>query len=144
MTILQRTASVFFALFFSLSTGYASGLAQTIQINTFLHGFVGKPSWLLIVRDVDNGLTIPYEYPVERGTNYWIASTNSENYLITSSVMRFTTYNSYSNRYVESTIPNFCGLESMGRIIRGKSFSITITGMLSPDPHTYQCQVSRY
>lgn len=141
--IIKRIGMTIAAFIFSLSA-MAGGIAQTIQINTYLSSFVGKPKWLLIIRDVDNGVSIPYEYTVTRGTNFWLASTQSSNYLITASVMHFTTYNSRKNTYKEHRINNFCGLESNGRVIRGKTFYITLSGMLSPNPRTVNCQVSRF
>jgi hypothetical protein len=121
-------------------------LGQTIQISTRLHSFVGRPSWLLIIRDVDNGQNIPYIFDFKRGENTWVALTYGRNYLITVSQLQFAPYhnNPYKeNPYTQKTINNFCQLESHGRIIRGESLVITIEGHLSPY-NSYECHVSSY
>lgn len=126
----------------SLAQPSEEGLGQTIQIRTRLHSFVGRPSWLLILRDVDHGQTIPYVYDFERGNNFWIALSYSRNYLITASVLQFSPYRYHP--YGTKTIRNFCQLESHGRIIRAQSLSVSIQGDLSPDTHTFTCQVMKY
>lgn len=113
-----------------------NGLGQVIQIRTNLRSFVGKPTWLLIIRDVDHNQVIPYLYDIERGDNFWIAITYSRNYLITVSEL---TFNPYGRK-----INNFCELESMGAIQRGSSFQVHITGKLSPNPDTFNCNVLKY
>jgi len=57
------------------SSSYAQdndGLGQIIQIHTRFHSFVGKPSWLLIIRDLDHNENIPYFYEIKRGDNFWL------------------------------------------------------------------------
>lgn len=115
---------------------------ETIQITTQLHSFVGKPSWLLMIRDIDGDQNIPYVYDITRGDNFWLAFTYGRNYLIVASTMQFSPYR--SDPYKTKTINNFCNLESNGRIIRGDSFSVTITGDLSPTPGSYTCNVLRF
>lgn len=122
------------------STG---GLGQTIQINTRLHSFVGTPSWTLIIRDVDHGQNIPYVFDFNKGTNFWIAMTYGTNYLITASTLQFSPYRHYPD-YRTLRVENFCNLESHGRIVRGESMSITITGQLSPYTDRYDCHVMVY
>lgn len=112
------------------------GLGQTIQIYTRLHSFVGKPSWLLIIRDLDNNQNIPYLYDITRGDNFWLAFTYGRNYLITVSNLKFDPY--------MRKINNFCNLESNGAIIRGESLYITINGDLSANTNTYTCNVMRF
>ena len=122
------------------------GLGQTIQIHTRFHSFVGKPSWLIIIRDVDNGQNIPYVFDVKRGENVWVALTYSRNYMITVSNLQFSPYHVYPNRenpYTSTKINNFCNLESHGHIIRGESLYITLEGNLTPY-NTYECHVSSY
>ena len=109
---------------------------QTIQIRTNLRSFVGKPTWLLIIRDVDHNQNIPYLYDFYTGTNFWMAFTYSRDYEITASEMTFNPYG--------RTIKNFCGLESMGAVQRGSSLQIDITGNLSPNPNTFTCNVLKY
>lgn len=111
-------------------------LGQTIQIYTRLHSFVGKPSWLLIIRDLDHNQNIPYLYEFKRGDHFWLAFTFGRNYLIQVSNLKFNPY-----RY---KINNFCQLESAGRVIRGESLSIMITGDLSPNTDTFNCHVLKY
>ena len=118
------------------------GFGQTIQIYTRLHSFVGKPSWLLIIRDIDNNENILYLLDFKRGKNFWVAFTYGRNYLITVSELQFSPYR--RDPYHIKKIKNFCQLESWGRIIRGKSLYITINGELTPNTDTFSCHVSRY
>lgn len=120
------------------------GFGQTIQIHTRLHSFIGKPSWTLIIRDLDNGQNLPYLFDLSRGDNHWVVFTYSRNYLITASRMQIETFRSRWNRYKNYRMANFCNLESNGRIIRGKSMYITIEGDLSPYANTFTCNVSSY
>lgn len=120
----------------------ADGLGQTIQINTRLHSFVGKPSWLLIIRDIDHNQNIPYLFDVTRGKDFWIAFTFSRNYLITVSNLQFSPYKNMPWRSKRTN--NFCHLESNGRIIRNLSISVTIEGALSPNTNGYTCHVSYF
>lgn len=110
---------------------------QTIQIYTQLKSFVGRPSWLLIIRDIDHNQNIPYMYDFEKGDNFWLAFTFGRNYLITASRLVF-------NPYTNKKISNFCGLESNGRIMRGQSLYITIIGKLTPNTDSYNCSVLSY
>ena|SRR3990167_3243662 len=119
-----------------------NGVGQTIQINTRFHSFTGKPSWLLIIRDIDHNENIPYIFDIRRGTNFWVAFTYGRNYLISASTLQFSPYR--RNPYRQKKINNFCQLESHGRIQRGSSLYITITGDLSPDTTTFTCHVSKY
>ena len=120
------------------------GLGQTIQIYTRFSSFIGKPSWLLIIRDLDHGQNIPYLFEIRKGDNFWIAFTYSRNYLVSVSNLQIETYRSRYNKFKNYQINDFCNLESAGRIIRGESLYITINGDLSPDRETYTCNVSRY
>lgn len=119
-----------------------SGLGQTIQINTQLTSFVGKPSWLLVIRDLDHGQNIPYIFDFRKGANFWVAMTYGRNYLITASTLQFSPYklDPYNTRH----IPDFCHLESNGRVIRGESMSITIGGNLTPRTAGFNCDVTRF
>lgn len=122
----------------------SDGLSQTLQIYTRFSSFVGKPSWLLIIRDVDHNQNVPYVFDITQGNHFWIAFTYGRNYLISVSTLQIETYKSRLNKYKQYRINNFCQLESQGRIIKGKSIYITISGDLSPDPSTYTCYVSQY
>ena len=109
---------------------------QTIRIQTNLRSFLGKPSWLIIIRDVDHNQNIPYLYDFTQGTNYWMAFTYGTNYLITVSELTFNPYN--------RKIKNFCNLESMGSIQHGISIQVHITGSLRPDTDRFTCNVLKY
>jgi hypothetical protein len=113
------------------------GLGQTIQIYARFRSVVGKPQWLLVIRDIDRGQVIPYLFDVTEGDNFWVALTYSRNYLITASSMQF---EPYKRRHIH----DFCHLESNGRIIRGQSLYVTINGRLSPNTDTFCCRVSQY
>jgi hypothetical protein len=125
------------SLFAPICQADENGFGQSIQIYTRLTSFVGKPSWLLIIRDIDNNENLPYLYDFEQGDNFWLAFTFGRNYLITASNLVF-------NPYPNKKISNFCGLESNGRIIRGESLYITIQGKLTPNTNTFTCSVLRY
>jgi len=139
---------ILLSLFLSASYVYAQddddGMGQTVQIYTYLHSFVGKPSWLLIIRDLDHNQNIPYLFDMTKGDNYWVAPTYSRNYLITVSNLQMETYRSRYNTFKLYTIPNFCHLESNGRIIRGESIYVTIQGDLSPNTSSYDCHIAKY
>lgn len=121
---------------------FDDGLGQTVKIYTRLHSFTGKPSWLLIIRDVDHNQNIPYVYDIRRGNNFWFAFTFGRNYLISVSNMQFSPYK--RDPFRSKRTNNFCNIESNGRIIHGKSMTIMITGELSPNSNTYTCHVSTY
>lgn len=141
------TKTIGFVIFFLFSSvAFAQtdgdGLGQTIQIYTQLHSFVGKPTWLLIIRDVDHGQIIPYLYDIRRGDNTWLAFTYSRNYLISVSNLQFSPYR--RDPFRSKKINNFCHLESQGQIIHGESMMIRITGDLSPNTHSFRCIVTRF
>ena len=114
----------------------SNDFGQTIQITTNLRSFSEKPSWLLIIRDLDHNQVLPYLYDFTNEDNYWVALTYSSNYVITVSELTF----SPSGRKIH----NFCHLESMGSIQRGNSISVNITGRLTPRAYTSSCQVLKY
>lgn len=142
----MRKIKLYLFLIFSLlclPASYAEdGLGQSIQIYARFHSFMGRPSWLLVIRDVDNNQNIPYLYDITRGDNFWVAFTFGRNYIITASTLSFSPYR--HDPYGTKVIKNFCNLESHGRIIRGQSMYVKINGDLTPDPSTYTCTVSRY
>lgn len=128
----------------SLAQNLDNPLGQTLQIYTRLHSFVGKPAWLLVIRDIDTNENIPYLFDIRKGNDFWLAITYGRNYLITASTLQVSVYNPRCNQYKKYKIHNFCHLESNGRIIHGQSMSITLKGDLSPYRHSYSCQVLRY
>lgn len=119
-------------------------LGQTIQINTLFHSFLGNPSWLIVIRDVNHGQNIPYLFDIRKGENTWLLFTQSKNYLIIASTLQINTYGTRHNRFKKYTLHNFCQLESHGKIMRGKSLYLTITGDLTPDADSVNCRVSSY
>lgn len=142
MKLIHRPISFFFLMGLLLS-GFSFGqIGQTLQISTRLHSFVGAPSLTLIIRDVDNNQTIPYIFDITRSDHFWMVFTGSRNYLITASTLQFSPYR--QDPYCSKKVYNFCGLESHGRIIRGESLYLVISGDLTPYAHTYRCQISRH
>jgi hypothetical protein len=119
-----------------------NGMGQTIQINTRFHSYTGRPSWTLIIRDIDHEQNIPYVFDITKGTNFWVALTYSRNYLISVSTMQFSPYRRYPGN--TKRIRNFCHLESNGKIIKGESMYITIEGDLSPNTERFDCHISRF
>jgi hypothetical protein len=117
---------------------------NTIEIRTHFHSFVGKPSWLVTIRDVDKNKSYPHLFDITSGDNTWVLPTHGYNYLITVSNMRASTYDSINNYYRQYQIKNFCHLESRGRIIRGKSMLITIDGELSKNSNGYRCHIQQW
>ena len=135
--IIQYLGIFLFTLFLPIAHAGTDEFGQSIQIYTNLTSFVGKPTWLLIIRDIDSNQNIPYVYDFERGDHFWLAFTFGRNYLITVSKLVF-------NPYRNKKINNFCGLESNGRIIRGESLYVTLSGKLTPNTNTFSCSVLRY
>jgi hypothetical protein len=133
-----------FALILASAAIADDGLGQTIQIRTRLNSFVGKPMWLLTIRDVDHNQSIPYIFNIERGENYLVATTGGRNYLIEISNLQMSSYQLRYNTFKYYRISNFCRIESQGRIIRGKSMFITIQGDLAPNSEAYTCNVTSF
>lgn len=144
------TALIILTMWLLLTPGILSaqltgdGVGQFIQIETHLHEFVGKPTWLLIIRDIDHNQNIPYMFDIRRGDNYWVALTYGKHYLIIASKLQIETYQSKYNEYKKYSINNFCHLESNGRIIRGKSMRIILRGNLTPNSASSICSVFKY
>ncbi len=144
---LNTCLSLFFFLCCCIPHAIANdgdGLGQTIQINTRFHSFWGKPSWLLMIRDVDHDQNIPYLFDITRGQDFWVAFTYGRDYLITASTMTIASYQAQRNSFKNYKIHDFCHLESHGRIKHGESMYITINGDLSPFADNYNCQVSTF
>jgi len=120
-------------LFSSIPAIADNEFGQTIQIYTQFRQFYGKPTWLLIVRDVETGLVTPYIFDIQNNQNYWLAFTYGHHYRITVSNLKFGTY---------GEITNFCGLEN--GILSEISMYMTLTGVLTPDPNTTKCFVHQY
>lgn len=120
------------------------GVGQTIEIHTRLSAFVGQPSWLLVIRDIDHNQNIPYLFNVSKGDNVWLAFTFGRDYLITVSQLQISTYQPWYNTYKHFKTHDFCHLESYGRIQHSTSLRIDIEGNLSPDSDTYTCHIMQF
>lgn len=111
----------------------ANLIGQTLQINTRFHSITGKPVWLLVLRDADTGVVVPYMYDIRNNDNFWLALSYGRNYIITASTLKFGPF---------AMIHNFCHLEN--GILSGKSMIITLSGDLTPAPVTFKCHVVKY
>lgn len=120
------------------------GLGQTVLITTHLDHFVGLPTLLLIIRDIDDGINIPYLFDIRQGDNAWVAITYGHDYLITASKLTIVKYEPRYNAYRNFVTNDFCHLQSSGRIHRGTSMSVEVTGDLSPNRNLYNCNVTVY
>jgi hypothetical protein len=110
-----------------------NNIGQVIQISTHLKSIVGKPSWILILRDIYSGRIFTYEYDFVDTRNDWLALTFNGPYRVTLSRLEY---------YPFAEIDNFCNLES-GEI-NGESMFVRLTGTLTPDERTSNCTVLRY
>ncbi len=126
------------------SSALADFEGQTIQIYTRFHAFVGNPTWLLVIRDLDSDQNLPYMFDIVRGDNFWVIFVPSRNYLISASRLQISSYQSRTNTFKNIRVNDFCNLESNGRIIKGESLYITIDGELRPNRDAYNCNVSSY
>lgn len=109
----------------------------TLQIHVNLKSFVGNPSWLLMIRDLEHNQNIPFLYDFTNKTHYWTAYSTGKNYLIVGSTLQF-------NKPHKKSIENFCSLESNGRIVRSKNMVIQISGTLKPNSTDLKCSVSAF
>jgi hypothetical protein len=107
--------------------------SQTLQINTQFRSFVGKPQWVLIVRDVQTQEVFPYLFEIKNNDNFWVAFTPGRSYRVTASSLKFGPY---------AKVRNFCRLEN--GILDGTSMIITLTGTLTPSSADYKCRVMKY
>jgi len=108
-------------------------LGQTLQINTRFRSIIGKPTWLLIIRDIDTGIVLPYLFDIRNNQDFWVAFTFARDYRVTVSELKFGPF---------AVIHNFCHLED--GILSGKSMIITLTGDLTPSRQTAKCHVLKY
>jgi hypothetical protein len=111
-----------------------SPFGQTFQINTHLNSFVGKPSWLIIIRDVTTGQVLPFLYDFNTTENFWLGFTFAHAYQVTVSDLEFGPPN--------TVIHNFCHLQD--GILDRESFTINLTGDLTPNRHTSFCHIFKY
>lgn len=115
-------------------TGALAGdtIAQSLQIYTHFFRIVGRPTWLLELRDVESGQVFPYIFDVKDNDNFWIAFTKEHSYQVVASEVSFD----------DCKIHNFCHLEN--GILKGKSMFIRITGTLSPNRYASSCHVQKF
>ncbi len=106
---------------------------QTLQINTHFRSIIGKPTWLLILRDLDTGVVSPYLFDIMNNDNFWIAFSFGRNYIITVSNVKFGPF---------AIINNFCHIEN--KILSGKSVIISLSGDLTPSRTTINCHAIIY
>jgi hypothetical protein len=106
---------------------------DSIQIYTEFKSIIGKPSWLLILRDMDSGQVLPYVYDIRNNYNFFIALAMSHHYRVITSTMTFGPY---------AVIHNFCHMED--GIISWHSMFITLRGSLTPNRNTAHCDIRRY
>ncbi len=110
---------------------------QILQINTRFHSHVGKPTWLLIIREQETGVVSPYVYDIRQNDNFWIALTWGHTYRITVSQLKIA-----FDFGPPVVINDFCHLQS--EMIEGKSMTISITGQLTPDRKNAICHVKKF
>lgn len=108
-------------------------LGQTLQINTRFRSIIGKPTWLLIIRDIDTGVVVPYLFDIRNNQDFWVAFTFARDYQVTVSELKFGPF---------AVIHNLCHLENS--ILSGKSMILTLTGDLTPSRQTARCHVLKY
>lgn len=125
-------------------TGYTQTIndviGQTIQIHAEVD-FSDVATWLIIVRDLDNGINIPYIFDLMPGVNNFVAPTFGRHYKIKSSRLTVIRYKPSCNTYRKFIINDFCHLQGGGRIHRYRSMSVILNGHL---PGGYRCQVYNY
>ncbi len=126
-----------FALFWlSLCMTSASAqnpFGQTLQINTYFRSVIGSPTWLLIIRDEDTGVVIPYMFDIKREDNFWIAFTYGHSYRVTASTVKWGPF---------AVIHNFCRLED--GILSRQSMIISLSGKLTPYRYSSFCKVIKF
>jgi hypothetical protein len=109
-------------------------LGQTFQINTRLDSYVGKPAWVIIVKDVATGQVVPYFFPIYEQDHFWINFTFTNAFRVILSELQFGP--------PDVTIKNFCHLQD--GILDRESLIISLTGKLTPDRSTSFCSVQRF
>ncbi len=130
----KRSSSLILAaLLAACSCSIYAQESMTIQINTHFKEIEGKPSWLLIVYDLDSSAVYPYLFDINERNNHFTIYTNSMNYRLVS-IMQFSKE--------DKKIANFCNLPA-DRISR-ESLTITIDGTLSSTPNTSNCLTRRW
>ena len=106
---------------------------EYLQINTHFRQILSRPTWVLILRDIDSGQVLPYLFDLRQNDNFWVAFSSSQTYQVTLSTLQFDT---------GDEVHNFCNLQD-GYITR-QSMTINLSGVLSPDKRTFKCYVMKY
>lgn len=133
MKIFYRYWLCLISLLLITSSFANSPLGETLQVSTHFRSIVGKPTWLLIVREVESGRVLPYVFDIRNNDNFWLAFTSGRSYRVTASSLNFGPY---------AKIRNFCNLED--GIINGESYLVSLTGDLTPSPTSFRCKVVKY
>lgn len=129
------TSFGFFYFICTTTSGYAQNLGgQVLQINTLFSAVKRKPTWLLIIRDMQTGVVVPYLFDIRNNENYWVAFTYGHTYRITASELQFE-----GTKY---KIHNFCDLAN--GVIKDKSMFIRLTGKLTTNRDTSHCSVLKF
>lgn len=135
---------LFLLLLLVTSTCFSQNeMGQTIQINTRFNKIIGRPSWLIIIRDVDHDQNVPYLFDLTQNENFFVMFTQGRHYSILTSRLQFDPYHRYPY-FTSRRISNFCHLESNGHIYKNVSMTVNVTGDLTSNPDRYTCHVSRY
>lgn len=121
-----------FFIFFFLSLSYAD---PGIHIYTHLDDdMIGKPTWIMVLRDRNSGITSPYLFDFRKGDNFWLALSPGRQYEIIISNLRFYPF--------VAEYKNFCGLEK--KRLSNESISVEMTGKLTPKRNTLKCRWMQY
>ena len=119
-------------LFLCLLLPASSLLAKSvIQIESRLQTIKNYPSWLILLRNVDDGSVVPWQYDFR--TPYWLVFPEGHDYQVIASEMSFNG---------TQVLHNFCNLQD--GILSNKSMQIVLYGNLVPASETLRCHVIRY
>lgn len=129
----QRVIIFLSVLLFTFSAWADNPFGETLQIYTHFRLVLGKPEWVLILRDAESGQVLPYVFNIRNNENYWVAFSFGHSYRVVSSSLKFGTY---------AVIHNFCHLEN--GILTGQSMQINLKGVLTPDPNSIKCSVIKF
>jgi hypothetical protein len=131
---MQKRMLILLLLCLGTSYAWANGfMGQNLQINTHFRNILGKPTWLLILRDIDNNQVLPYIYDIEEKNNFWIAFTYGHTYQVTASTIRFLSGAEFAN---------FCNLEH--NIFHDQSMFVTVSGDLTWNRQKSVCRVRKF
>lgn len=122
----------FLNLFFPYANA-GSYPGQMLQINTHFDAVVGKPTWLLIIRDNESERVIPNLFDM-KANDTWVIPLMTQSYKITVSKLTF--------EPSTTVINDFCHI--LNKNHTNKSMYITLSGKLSPDLHSIKCDVASY